>query len=56
MKINRGVYYTRAYKYWGCIHFGMKVLYIGRKEGYGWVLEIFTRAHKFKFNRGTRVA
>ena len=52
MKIDKGIYYTQAYNCWGCIHVGMRVIYIGRKKGYGWRLELFTRYHKFRFSRG----
>ena len=53
VKFDRGVWFTEAYGYKGCIHIRKTVVYLGERKGYcGWVLELFTTYHKFKFTRG----
>jgi len=55
IKISHGVWYTKAWKSWGCFHIGKKAIYIGKKaSGYGWRLELFTKFHIFRFTLGTK--
>ena len=56
MKIERNIWCTQAKNCWGCIQVGRKVIYIGRKRGYAWRLEIFTPLHRLRFSKGSRVA
>lgn len=48
--IKRDVMYTQAYGCWLCLHVGATAIFLGRREGNGARLELFTPLHRIRLS------